>query len=165
MFFTSFYQITSQFFRVKLAGMLKTRSKSFLMLVDLIFLSLISLTPFNTGTLNWNDYWFDLSCFISSIILIFPVAWSILALLICVENSFWHQNSTFLNAFSDAFRSYERSGTRQRVEAGVRQLGIYPEDIKGKAPVLKYFQTNQEVREEKYKTALIDLILANCLSI
>jgi len=91
---------------------------------------------------------------------------STLALLICAENSFWHQNSPFLDAFSNALQLYESSGTRKRVEARLNQLGSYPQDTKGKRPVLQYFQsTSQDVRQEEYKTALIDLILAHCLGI
>jgi len=68
-----------------------------------------------------------------------------------------------LNAFSDALQLYQSSGTRKRVENSFNQLGIYPED---RASVLWYFQPqNQNVRQEKYKTALVDLILAHRLGI
>jgi len=91
---------------------------------------------------------------------------STLALLICAENSFWHKNSSFLNAFSDALQLYESSGTRERVETRLNQLGSYPQDIKGKLPVLQYFQSkSQDVKQEEYKTALVDLILAHYLGI
>jgi len=86
-----------------------------------------------------------------------------LALLICTENSFWHQNTTFLDAFSDALQFYQSSETRKRVEDRLNQQQIYSENIKGKA-VLQYFQSKkQDVRQEEYKTALIDLILAHRL--
>jgi len=50
------------------------------------------------------------------------------------------------------------------MKAELKLLGPYPEDPKGKTPVLQYFQSkNQDFRGEKYKTALIDLILAHCL--
>ena len=90
---------------------------------------------------------------------------STLALVICAENSFWAQKSTFLDAFSDALQLYQNSGTRKKVEAGLHQLGSYPQDTKGKHAVLQYFSKSQDVREEAYKTALIDLILAHCLGI
>jgi len=87
---------------------------------------------------------------------------SLLALLICAENSFWHKSSSFLDAFSDILQQYESSGTRKRVKARLNQLGSYPQDTKGKHRVLQCFQSkNQEVRQEEYKTALIDLILAH----
>ena len=112
--------------------------------------------------LCWNDYWFDICFFLPSHILIFLLL-STLALLICAENSFWHKNSPFLDAFSDALQLYESSGTRQRVGARLNQLESYPQDIKGKQ-ILQYFQSkDQDVRQEEYKTALIDLILAHCL--
>ena len=94
----------------------------------------------------------------------FPM--STLALLICAENSFWRKNSSFLDAFSDALQLYESSGTRERVETRLNQLGSYPQDIKGKHSVLQYFQSkSQDVKQEEYKTALVDLILAHCLGI
>jgi len=115
--------------------------------------------------LCWNDYWFDMSSSLSSHILIFLLLLT-LALLICAENSFWHKNFPFLDAFSDALQLYESSGTRKRVEARLNQLGSYPQDTKDKHSVLQYFQSkNQDVRQEEYKTALIDLILAHCLGI
>ena len=115
--------------------------------------------------LCWSYYWFDISPFLPLHILIFLLL-STLALLICAENSFWHKNSPFLDAFSDALQLYESSGTRKRVEARLNQLGSYPQDTKGKRPVLQYFQSkNQDVRQEEYKTALIDLILGHCLGI
>jgi len=71
-----------------------------------------------------------------------------------------------LDAFSDALKLYQSSGIRKRVETRLNQLEIYPEDMKGKHPVLQYFQSkNQDARQEEYKTALIDLILAHSLGI
>ena len=91
---------------------------------------------------------------------------STLALHICAENSFWHKNSLFLDAFSDALQLYDSSGTRKRVESRLNQLGSYPQDTKGKHLVLQYFQSkSQDVRQEKYKAALTDLVLAHCLGI
>lgn len=52
----------------------------------------------------------------------------------------------------------------KRVRVVLHQLGNYPEDIKGKTSVLQYFQAkNQDIKQEKYKTELIELILANRL--
>ena len=125
----------------------------------------ITIFLFNIEMLCWNDYWFDTCFFLPSHILIFLLLLT-LALLICAENSFWHKNFPFLDAFSDALQLYKSSGTRERVETRLNQLGSSLQDIKGKHSVLQYFQSkNQDVRQEEYKTALIDLILALCLGI
>jgi len=103
---------------------------------------------------------------ISYLLLFWFFLLSPLALLICAENSFWHKNSPFLDAFSDALQLYESSGTRKRVEARLNQLGSYPQDTKDKYPVLQYFQSkSQDIRQKEYETALIDLALAHCLGI
>ena len=52
----------------------------------------------------------------------------------------------------------------KRVGAALNQLGNYPEDNKGRTSVVQYFQAkNQNIEQEKYKTALIELILAHRL--
>jgi len=98
--------------------------------------------------------------------LYFDQLFSLIALLICAEDSFWHPKSNFLDAFSDSLQFYQSSGTQKAAEDRLSQLGMHPENTKCKASVLQYFQTkSQDIRQEEYKTALGDLILAHCLGI
>ena len=47
------------------------------------------------------------------------------ALLICLENSFWYQSTTssFIDAFGKAFGLYKETGTQERLEIALKELG------------------------------------------
>jgi len=51
-----------------------------------------------------------------------------LAILICVENSFWRGAKTgnFKPGFKQAWELYSHSGTKEKVETAVQALGGYP---------------------------------------
>jgi hypothetical protein len=48
------------------------------------------------------------------------------ALLICLENSFWYQSMSFTESFQKAFKLYMESGTRDKVESALKDLGAFP---------------------------------------
>jgi len=51
-----------------------------------------------------------------------------LAILICVENSFWRgaKAGNFKPGFKEAWELYSRSGTKEKVETAIQALGGYP---------------------------------------
>jgi len=46
------------------------------------------------------------------------------AILICLENSFWHQSNTvtFIDSFQEAFKLYTQTGVREKVETSLKLL-------------------------------------------
>jgi len=82
----------------------------------------------------------------------------ILAILICTENSFWHQSqaSPFSTTFSDAFHLYQTSGTMMRIESALNQLDKYPSE---------YFWGYKEHQLMEYDAQFTKIILAHLLGV
>jgi len=84
----------------------------------------------------------------------------ILAILICAENSFWHQSqaSPFVTTFSDAFHLYQTSGTMMRIESALNQLGKSPTE-----PV--YYRRQKTPQQMEYDAQFTEIILAHLLGV
>jgi len=96
---------------------------------------------------------------LSDIILFFGF-FLILAILICAENSFWHQSqaSPFFTTFSDAFHLYQTSGTMMRIESALNQLGESPTES-------VYYWRQKTHQQMEYDAQFTEIILAHLLGV
>ena len=104
-----------------------------------------------SGTFTCHVCWFVWlpSCVFPILTVLFLTS---LAILVCMENSFWHQleSISFMASFQNAFQLYIKSGTRDNLETSIKELGDYPPPGSNALPL--------------FKSSLLELLLKHRLS-
>ncbi|PPQ76887.1 hypothetical protein CVT26_001446, partial [Gymnopilus dilepis] len=81
------------------------------------------------------------------------------AILICLENSFWHQTMSSMNtseAFLASWKQFIATGTKDRLIAELESLGNYP----GALPKPAEGKTDEQ---RLYESSLVDILLKHRL--
>ena len=78
------------------------------------------------------------------------------ALLICMENTFWNISSdgNFVKLFKKSFTLYVESGTREKVEADIENLGSYWDSKATEEYKEKYLKIIMEHNLRKFPSRL-----------